>query len=126
MGNVAETRAKGNFELITWFFMRISGLVLVFLVLGHWAVMHIINDITDVNYAFVAARWTSPFWRTYDIIMLFLALLHGTNGMRTIIDDYARHRGWRVFWLSLLYVSAAVLLVMGTLVLVTFQPEIAG
>lgn len=120
------TRAKGNFELITWFFMRISGLLLVFLVLGHWAVMHIINDIEQVDFAFVAARWASPFWRTYDLLMLFLAMLHGTNGMRTIIDDYTRHRGWRVFWLSTLYISAAILIILGTLVLITFQPGAAG
>lgn len=102
--------------------MRVSGILLLFLALGHLAIMHIIHDIDEVNYAFVAQRWLSPFWRTYDMLLLWLALLHGANGMRIIIDDYARHRGWRVFWLSLLYTVTGVLLVMGTLVILTFQP----
>ncbi|HEY8449013.1 MAG TPA: succinate dehydrogenase [Bacillota bacterium] len=118
----AEPRSRGNFELITWFFMRISGIILLFLVLGHWAIMHILHDIEQINYAFVAERWTSPFWRTYDMLLLWLALLHGANGLRVIVDDYARHRGWRIFWLSVLYTVAGILLVMGTLVLVTFEP----
>ena len=118
----AEPRSRGNFELITWFFMRISGIILLFLVLGHWAIMHILHDIEQINYAFVAERWTSPFWRTYDMLLLWLALLHGANGLRVIVDDYARHRGWRIFWLSVLYTGVGILLVMGTLVLVTFEP----
>ena len=118
----AEPRSRGNFELITWFFMRISGIILLFLVLGHWAIMHILHDIEQINYAFVAERWTSPFWRTYDMLLLWLALLHGANGLRVIVDDYARHRGWRIFWLSVLYTVVGILLVMGTLVLVTFEP----
>ena len=119
----AEARSRGNFELITWFFMRISGILLLLLVLGHVAIMHILHDIEEINYAFVAGRWLSPFWRTYDLLLLWLALLHGANGLRVIIDDYARHRGWRVFWLATLYSLVFVLLVMGTLVIVTFQPE---
>lgn len=117
-----QARAQGNFELTTWFFMRISGILLLFLALGHVAIMHIIHDIEEIDYAFVAARWVSPFWRTYDLLLLWLALLHGANGMRTIIDDYARNRKWRVFWLAALYSLVFVLLVMGTLVLLTFQP----
>lgn len=119
----AEARTQGNLELYAWFFMRISGLLLVFLVLIHVAIMHILNDIRDVDYAFVAARWLSPFWRTYDLLLLFLALLHGANGIRVIIDDYVHHRGWRVALLSALYTVSLILLVMGTMVIVTFTPR---
>ena len=119
----AEARARGNLELYTWFFMRISGILLIFLVLIHVAIMHILNDIRDIDYDFVAARWLSPFWRTYDLLLLFLALLHGANGIRVIIDDYVRHRGWRVALLSVLYTVSFVLLIMGTMVIVTFTPR---
>lgn len=118
----AEARSRGNFELLTWFFMRISGVLLLFLVLGHVAIMHIINDIEQIDYAFVVSRWISPFWRTYDLLLLWLALIHGANGMRIIIDDYVRNRSWRVFWMALLYSVIGILLVMGSLVLFTFQP----
>ena len=42
---------------------------------GHLAVMHLVNSIDTVDYAFVAARATPPFWRTYDGFLLVLALL---------------------------------------------------
>lgn len=119
----SEARARGNLELYAWFFMRISGLLLIFLVLAHVAIMHILNDIRDIDYAFVANRWLSPFWRVYDLLLLFLALLHGANGIRVIIDDYVGNRGWRVFWLATLYTVSFMLLLMGTFVIVTFTPQ---
>ncbi len=38
-------RPRQNFETWSWFFMRVSGLVLVFLSLLHFAITHIINDV---------------------------------------------------------------------------------
>ena len=111
-----------NFELMAWFFMRISGIVLVFMALGHLLIMHILNDVADLNYAFVAERYATPLWRTYDLIMLFLALLHGVNGARVLIVDYVHTRGRRVLSLSTLYVIAFALLCLGALVILTFQP----
>jgi succinate dehydrogenase / fumarate reductase membrane anchor subunit len=56
--------------------------------------------------------------------MLWLAQLHGGNGMRTIIADYARKDSTR-FWLNgMLGVSMALILVVGTYVLLTFDPNI--
>jgi succinate dehydrogenase / fumarate reductase membrane anchor subunit len=50
--------------------------------------------------------------------------LHGGNGMRTIIADYARKDSTR-FWLNgMLAVSMALILVVGTYVLLTFDPNI--
>ncbi|MFQ5945881.1 MAG: succinate dehydrogenase, partial [Anaerolineae bacterium] len=49
-------------ELAAWLFMRFSGLVLVFLALGHLAIMHLIYNVELINYEFVAARWSIPFW----------------------------------------------------------------
>lgn len=120
--------ARGtNFELYSWVFMRVSGLLLVFLVLGHLLVMHIADGgVERVNFAFVAGRWSSPFWRTWDLAMLWLAELHGTNGLRTIVNDYAERDTTR-FWLKmLLYVSTFLVVMLGTLVIFTFDPAING
>jgi succinate dehydrogenase / fumarate reductase membrane anchor subunit len=58
--------------------------------------------------------------------LLWLALIHGTNGMRTIVNDYvANPRVRRILHIALL-ASTAVLLVLGTLVLTTFDPCPAG
>lgn len=109
------------FELFAWFFMRISGVVLLLLALGHLVIMHLINNVDNINYQFVADRWFTPFWRSYDWTMLFLALVHGLNGLRTILDDHLRPGGWRVFWMSLLYLTGFVFLVIGSVVIITFQ-----
>jgi len=120
-----RTGQRSSFELYSWLFMRISGLVLVFLVLGHLFIMNMLDGgVQRINFAFVAGRWASPFWQSWDLIMLWLAMLHGTNGMRTIINDYAERDQTR-FWLKmLLYVSAAFIILLGTLVIFTFDPNI--
>ena len=59
-------RPKQNFETWSWFFMRVSGLVLLFIALLHFALTHIINDVVETDVAFVAARWDNPLWRLND------------------------------------------------------------
>ena len=120
-----RNRQRSNFELYSWIFMRVSGIVLVFLVLGHLFIMNILDGgVQRINFAFVAGRWASPFWQVWDLAMLWLAMLHGTNGLRTVINDYAERDQTR-FWLKmLLYVSAAFIILLGTLVIFTFDPSI--
>ncbi len=118
-------KQRTNFEMLSWLFMRISGVVLVFLVIGHLVIMNILDGgVQRINFAFVAGRWASPFWQTWDLLMLWLAIIHGTNGLRTIIADYAANPKTR-FWLHLvLMVSAIFVLFAGTLVIFTFAPTI--
>ncbi len=121
----SANRSRTNFEMYSWIFMRMSGLLLVVLVLGHLFIMNILDGgVHRINFGFVAGRWASPFWRTWDLAQLWLAELHGTNGLRTVINDYAERDGSR-FWLKmLLYTSAALVLMLGTLVIFTFDPSI--
>lgn len=113
----------GNINLWTWFFMRISGIVLLFLVLGHFTIVHLMGGgVSRVNFAFVSGRWSSPFWQTWDWTMLFLGMLHGANGMKVIIDDYVRSAGARTALKSLLYTLTFILIMLGTLIILTFDP----
>ncbi|GAA4949338.1 succinate dehydrogenase hydrophobic membrane anchor subunit [Uniformispora flossi] len=116
---------KTNFELYSWLFMRLSGILLVVLVIGHLIIQLVIDGgVSRIGFAFVAGRWASPFWQAWDLIMLWLAELHGVNGLRTIINDYAERDQSR-FWLkALLYTSALIVLFTGTLVIFTFDPNI--
>jgi succinate dehydrogenase / fumarate reductase, membrane anchor subunit len=113
----------GNFELHRWLFMRGSGLLLVVLVIGHLFVNLMTGEgIKQVDFAFVAGKWASPFWQVWDLAMLWLAELHGMNGLRTIINDYATKPSTRFVLKTLLYFSALVVIVLGTLVIFTFDP----
>ena len=120
-----RTSRRSNFELYSWLFMRISGLVLIFLVLGHLVIMNILDGgVQRINFAFVAGRWSSPFWQIWDLLMLWLAMLHGGNGLRTVINDYAERPGTR-FWLrTLLYMTVVFIVALGTLVIFTFDPNL--
>jgi succinate dehydrogenase / fumarate reductase membrane anchor subunit len=115
-----------NFEKYAWLFMRFSGIVLVLLALGHLFVMLMWdNGVYRIDFNYVAQRWASPFWQTWDLLLLWLAQLHGANGMRTIIADYARNGSTR-FWLnSLLALAVTFTIVLGTYVLLTFNPNIS-
>ncbi|MEV7091540.1 succinate dehydrogenase hydrophobic membrane anchor subunit [Amycolatopsis sp. NPDC051045] len=115
---------RSNFELYSWLFMRISGMALIILVLGHLLIMNILDGgVHRINWGFVAGRWASPFWQFWDLLMLWLAEIHGGNGLRVIIDDYARKDSTR-FWLKiLLYTSMVLILAVGTMVIFTFDPN---
>ena len=123
----AGRRSGTNFEMYAWIFMRMSGLLLVFMVLGHLFIMLMLDDgVQRINFGFVAGRWASPFWRTWDLMQLWLAQLHGTNGLRVIINDSAEKDQTR-FWLKmLLYTASFLVLVLGTLVIFTFDPNLTA
>jgi succinate dehydrogenase / fumarate reductase, membrane anchor subunit len=128
LSRAAQLRpTESGFELWMWYFMRISGLLLVMLALGHMFIMHILVEFTgqEINYAFVSSRWGTPFWRIYDLLLLLLALVHGINGGRVIVGDYLRRGGWRTAALTSLYLVGFVLLVVGIFVVLTFDPETA-
>ena len=120
-------RKPSSTEVWWWFFMRISGLLLIFLVLIHLYVIHLVGaGVERVNFEFIAERWSSVGWKTFDWLLLFLALLHGANGARIVIDDYVKKPGRRTAVKALLYTATAILMVMGTAVLVTFDPSQGG
>ena len=117
---------RSNWELNSWLFMRISGVVLIFLVLGHLLIMNVLDGgVQRINFAFVAGRWSSPFWQVWDLLMLWLAQLHGGNGLRVIINDYAERDMTRLLLKAALYSSMVLILVTGTLVIFTFDPNIS-
>ncbi len=73
---------RSNYEMYSWMFMRVSGVVLVVLVLGHLLIMNVLDGgVHRINFGFVAGRWANPFWQAWDLIMLWLAEIHGANGM---------------------------------------------
>ena len=72
--------------------MRVSGVLLVVLIFGHLFVNLMVGEgIHGIDFAFVAGKFATPFWQWWDVLMLWLALIHGANGMRTIVNDYVTH-----------------------------------
>jgi succinate dehydrogenase / fumarate reductase membrane anchor subunit len=94
--------------------MRVSGVLIVPLVFGHLALMHVVQGVFDITSAgqtavgtditnetgtavgFVDARWSMlvagvAIWRIYDALLLALVTLHGFNGLRYVVNDYFHH-----------------------------------
>ena len=122
MNGAGRPRPESGLELYAWMFMRVSGVALVFLALGHLLVMHLINNVDNIDFQFVAQHYATPFWRTYDLVMLWLALLHGVAGVRLLVFDYVPAKGWRLATLASVYVLGFILLALGSLTILSFQP----
>jgi succinate dehydrogenase / fumarate reductase membrane anchor subunit len=124
LGYRGRERPAGGFELWSWLFMRVSGVVLLLLAVGHVLIMHVLDGGVDrVDFGFVAARWASPFWRTWDWALLILALIHGINGLRIVVQDYVRWPTIRFAVNMLFYVIGFGLFALGTVVVFTFDPS---
>jgi succinate dehydrogenase / fumarate reductase cytochrome b subunit len=103
-------------ERFWWAYMRTSGILIVPLVFGHLAMMHLVQGVFNLTMAgtpivgtnglvnvsgtaveFVIARWDTSLsgataglglWRIYDIGLLLLVTVHGFNGLRYVLTDY--------------------------------------
>jgi len=118
----ASRPAGSRLELWSWYYFRVSGVLLLLLAFGHLAIMHIVNNVDAIDYHFVAERWRTVGWRVYDWLLLFLALTHGQNGLRIIIDDYLHRAPWRAAAHTANWFLLALFLLLGTATIVTFQP----
>ena len=120
---------RSRFDQIMWTFMRLSGVLILPLVFGHLAIMHVIEGVFAINQGgtglaanFVAARWAYLGWRLYDAALLALALVHGFNGFRYVINDYATNPTIRrgLTWAAL--VGCLAVIIMGALALINGVP----
>lgn len=86
----APPRASGRSRAIAYLVVRLTGVLLAVLVLGHFALTHVLTDVEDTGSAFVGRRWASAFWLGWDFLMLGAAFAHGGAGAWVIVDDYTR------------------------------------
>lgn len=119
-------RPRGAFEFNMWLFMRISGLLLIFLAVFHMFWLHFSISVENITFDTLISRWTDPaqgaFWRSYDVLLLAFAFTHGMNGARMVVDDYFHSPGWRAFLKILLLLGWFILMAFGLYIIFTFTP----
>lgn len=121
--NTPARSSGANWEKWGWIYMRASGVLLVVLIFGHLFVNLMVGKgIQAIDFGFVGGKLADPFWKVWDVLMLWLALIHGANGMRTIVNDYASKPSTARALKGALFAAAAVLIILGTLVVFTFDP----
>ena len=89
-----------TFELKAWFFMRISGLLLVLLAVTHM------------------------FVRAFDWVLLSLSLLHGGNGLRIVLHDNISNPTVKKASLNFLFLITLFLFFLGSYGILTFVSQI--
>jgi succinate dehydrogenase cytochrome b556 subunit len=112
-------------DQLSWYFFRVSGVLLVVFALGHLFITHYLNVPSDTTFDFVADRWANPLWRTFDWILLLLALWHGLMGLRISVTDYVRPAGWRVLGHSTVWVLGFLFTALGSITIFTFDVDAA-
>jgi succinate dehydrogenase hydrophobic anchor subunit len=98
-------------RLLDYVLLRLTGLVLAVLVLGHFAVTHFVTDVAQDDSAFVARRLGSALWILWDSAMLAAALAHGAVGVRLALADYASPGRRRVLERGVVLLAALVFVV---------------
>jgi succinate dehydrogenase / fumarate reductase membrane anchor subunit len=112
-----------NVEKWGWIYMRASGVVLVVLIFGHLFINLVAGTgVKQVDFAFIAGKYSTPFWQVWDSAMLVLALIHGSNGMRTITNDYVVNPTANKLIKGALLTATVLLILLGLLVVFTFDP----
>lgn len=108
----------GRGEVVLWYYMRLSGLLLVFLAFFHLWLNHIETEVGQLSFDLVVWRFENfPWLRVVDFLLLFLGLSHGVNGLKNVIDDRVHGARNRALWLTFLLVMFTVFMVAGTAVL---------
>lgn len=91
---------QSNLERNAFMFMRMSGIALLILAVGHMMIQHVLNSSTNLTIQFVAEQWNSWGWKTYDLLLLAFAIPHGVNGLRNVLEDYV-HNETAVKWINI-------------------------
>lgn len=104
-------------NILGWLFVRVSGVLVLFLALGHLYIMHVANSVDSIDAQFVIQRLNNPLWKTYDFLLLTLALAHGGYGIKNILDDILR-KTWHGPMKALLGLICGALFLIGLVVFV--------
>jgi succinate dehydrogenase cytochrome b556 subunit len=97
---------SGRKNIIAWFFQRVSGAALVFLIAVHVWRLHYSNPEVAPTYVDLTERLSTIGFIALDFSLLALTLFHGLNGVRSIVLDYtAKEAVIRRWTISLTFVG---------------------
>ncbi len=115
---IRKVKVKGNFEGFAYIFIRYSALLLIPLVWGHVLIQDVVVGVHNMDLGYVAERWASVFWRTYDSLLLGFTFAHGVLGLRQVLNDFIhgdtgrKILNWALFafWLIIFGIGAIALI----------------
>ena len=117
-------KTQSPLERYGYLFMRLTGVALLFLAVGHMVIQHVLNDVHSLTLEFVRQQWSSWGWRAYDLLLLIFAISHGFNGLRTVLEDYIHGESAlrTIRWVLLIIVIITIL--WSAVAIISFDPTI--
>ena len=105
---VSPPRESGNAELYAWFFMRVTGLVLLFLAVFHLLYMHLVIGVDGTLYEGRDPAYRGDTGTSYDTTGHFLVVLEGnfeverpTQGNDHCVATYPTRVESGIVWIAL-------------------------
>jgi len=107
-----------------WFLQRLTGILLVIILVIHFGVEHFTTYSAGdaYNYERVIARLGSSWFKLLDMSFLTLAIFHGFHGLWMVGRDYIHSQGLRFTLAGALIAAAFILLVWGAVTIIPPLP----
>lgn len=127
-----------SFEYLLWIFTRVSGVAMILLALVafaagifvaprsynlslidlvRWTIFPNPNHVLTVPAE--VQTWTNFFWKIMQILIAFLGITHGVNGLRNVAEDFGGHAIIRPFMRLLAILLWMFLMVMALYIILT-------
>lgn len=108
-----------NKGLLSWFFQRITALILVFGLIVHFIVLHFMIE-RPVTMEKVARRLEHPGWIAFDCVLLLACLYHALNGLNSVLLDFKPARTFKNIVYYALWVAGGATAAIGIANLIPF------
>jgi succinate dehydrogenase / fumarate reductase membrane anchor subunit len=116
-------KPRNNTERYAFLFMRLSGVLLLLLAVGHMLLQHVLRDVHSLTLQTVQDIWRSWGWRAYDLLLLIFAIVHGFNGLRQVLEDYIHKPRTVKIIGSLIVVFIIITIIWSAIAIFSFNPE---
>ena len=120
-----KTKVPTNLERRAFMFMRLSGIALLVLAVGHLLIQHVLSSSSNLTVQIVADTWNAWGWRVYDLLLLIFAIMHGFNGFRNVLEDYIHNRSAIKTINIILLVIMIVTIIYSAIAIMAFDPQAA-
>ena len=120
-----KVKVPTNLERRAFLFMRVSGVLLLVLAVGHLLIQHVLSSSTNLTLQIVADTWNAIGWKIYDMFLLIFAITHGFNGLRNVLEDYIHNRKSIKVINIILLVFMILTIIWSAVAIAAFDPEVA-
>ncbi len=128
---MSRDRGLHSGGLMGWFLQRLTGLLLLPVVIAHLLVTHYVfgnpaRGAAEIDYASVAARLANPWWKVIDVSFLLIVLFHGLRGIWVVLQE-SIHKPWvRVGLYGATLILGFTLAVLGAVTILPFRAPAYG